>query len=497
MTQKQKENTLLKTFQKISTEFKAWNLFIFKNNIIDRFKSYFVDLDIQRNPYFTYQDAIAYIQSYLVGASLNSFIMARPQEIIGSYEQNGVGTHTKTFKYFKNLVDKAIEFLSVDGNNRVTGWYWFFNDIIKLPKGTILPLYQKEDNTEYHIELPKSMNYSEICQEYGEQWEDWMQNSNKLVMYFIDDCTKPQLHLIFRCVNQVKKLNRQEDRNCIDVEIAQIIRENANLTNKESFGKFFEEQFDEVKRNERAHESFLAYVYTLCQDFGNYFPTLFGEKPVSQIKETQITKRYEEDSITSETISKTNKAIKRLKQFIEFTNSGKFISDNIQLSRALTAFFYKINNNYTNVNWEDLFDFVWKEHQSRLNDDTQYKFNHISKKRNYSDMVTSGVSYLSITYQFFSSKLLLLELNGIITPKQARDNFTYDIKLKLYNKQNGVCNLSGNEIVDFNDTSKYHIDHIIPISKWLTDLNGQDPNEISNLKLVEKKENLKKSNKRS
>jgi hypothetical protein len=344
MTQKQKENTLLKTFQKISTEFKAWNLFIFKNNIIDRFKSYFVDLDIQRNPYFTHQDAIAYIQSYLVGASLNSFIMARPQEIIGSYEQNGVGTHTKTFKYFKNLVDKAIEFLSVDGNNRVTGWYWFFNDIIKLPKGTILPLYQKEDNTEYHIELPKSMNYSEICQEYGEQWEDWMQNSNKLVMYFIDDCTKPQLHLIFRCVNQVKKLNRQEDRNCIDVEIAQIIRENANLTNKESFGKFFEEQFDEVKRNERAHESFLAYVYTLCQDFGNYFPTLFGEKPVSQIKETQITKRYEEDSITSETISKTNKAIKRLKQFIEFTNSGKFISDNIQLSRALTAFFYKINN---------------------------------------------------------------------------------------------------------------------------------------------------------
>ena len=112
-------------------------------------------------------------------------------------------------------------------------------------------------------------------------------------------------------------------------------------------------------------------------------------------------------------------------------------------------------------------------------------------------MVTSGVSYLSITYQFFSSKLLLLELNGIITPKQARDNFTYDIKLKLYNKQNGVCNLSGNEIVDFNDTSKYHIDHIIPISKWLTDLNGQDPNEISNLQLVEKKENLRKSNKSS
>ena len=53
---------------------------------------------------------------------------------------------------------------------------------------------------------------------------------------------------------------------------------------------------------------------------------------------------------------------------------------------------------------------------------------------------------------------------------------------------------SNNEIIDYNDTSKYHIDHIIPISKWLTKLNGIDPNDISNLQLVEKKENLIKGN---
>ena len=164
------------------------------------------------------------------------------------------------------------------------------------------------------------------------------------------------------------------------------------------------------------------------------------------------------------------------------------------MSRALTAFFYKVINNYTNVQWEDLFNFIWKEHQSNLNNDEQYKFNHISKKRNYSDMVTSGVTYLPIIYQFFSSKLLLLELNGIITPKQARGSFNHDTRLALYNRQKGKCALSNNEIIDYNDTSKYHIDHDIPISKWLTKLNGIDPNKISNLQLVEKKENLIKGN---
>ena len=92
MTQKQKEKTYTKTFQKITTKFTPWTLSQFKNEIIDdKDKNYFVDLDIQRNPYFTHKDAIDYIQSYFAGASLNSFIMARPQEIIGNYEQKGVG----------------------------------------------------------------------------------------------------------------------------------------------------------------------------------------------------------------------------------------------------------------------------------------------------------------------------------------------------------------------------------------------------------------------
>ena len=61
--------------------------------------------------------------------------------------------------------------------------------------------------------------------------------------------------------------------------------------------------------------------------------------------------------------------------------------------------------------------------------------------------------------------------------------------------KNVISPLTKKKIVDFNDTSKYHVDHIIPISKWLKELHGQDPNHISNLQLIEKEVNLKKSNK--
>ena len=64
----------------------------------------------------------------------------------------------------------------------------------------------------------------------------------------------------------------------------------------------------------------------------------------------------------------------------------------------------------------------------------------------------------------------------------------------LYKKQSGICPLTDNTITEWNNTSKYHVDHKIPISKWLIELHGMNPNDISNLQLVEKTANLKKSN---
>ena len=74
--------------------------------------------------------------------------------------------------------------------------------------------------------------------------------------------------------------------------------------------------------------------------------------------------------------------------------------------------------------------------------------------------------------------------------KNKRKN-TNTLRQKLYTLQSGICTLTNNDITDYNDTSLYEVDHITPISKWDND---GDVNDITNLQLVEKSANRKKSN---
>ena len=133
--------------------------------------------------------------------------------------------------------------LSVDGNNRNHAWYWFFNDEFKLPKGFTLPLWNIQEREEYDIQLTKPMSYSDIMNEYGDEFKAWMDNGRRMFIMEIQKCTKSQLHNIFRCINQGKPLEHQEDRNCIDVIIAEWVRRMSNDDDK--FGKFFRSQFED------------------------------------------------------------------------------------------------------------------------------------------------------------------------------------------------------------------------------------------------------------
>ena len=497
MTNKQK--LLSKTLDKIKASPEKWSLSRYKKTIIDRWvDDYHVDLDIQRNPYFTYKTAIKYLQSWFSGADL-SFIFMVDIKVVWGHVQEENKKGTKTYNYFKKLYDKLYMWLSVDGNNRNHAWYWFFNDKFKLPKGFTLYLWNIQKREEYPVELTKSMSYSDIMNEYGDEFQAWMDNGRRMFIMEIQKCTKPQLHNIFRCINQGKPLEHQEDRNCIDVIIAEWVRKISNDDDK--FGKFFRSQFEDDSINKRSHESFVAFTSSLIQDFGSYFPTTFGEKPTKNISEKIVTRNYEKELITSTTQTDVKQAISKLKQYIDTINSGKFISDNLQFTRVLVSFLHKIRKTYYVDDWTSVYKYIDKFHTKMLNEvkddgeEVTYKFNHHKDSRTYKSIVGAGTALLSVSYQFLSSQLYLMELNGIIRPKLARGSVNYDIRKELYDEQNGISPLTKKKIVDFNDTSKYHVDHIIPISKWLKELHGQDPNHISNLQLIEKEVNLKKSNK--
>ena len=501
-----KQKLLIKTLNKIKARAREYSLAFYKKNIIDKWETdYHVDLDIQRNPYFTFKHAISYLQAWFIGADLSFITMVDIPSIWNELEtENQKGT--KTYNYFKRLYEKTISWLSVDGNNRNHAWYWFFTDQLELPKGFNLPLWNNNTGEQYFIELPRKMTYSDIISEYGDEFEAYMMKGDERVRIMeIQKCTKPQLHNIFRCINQGKKLEHQEDRNCIDVAFAEWVRRTANDEHekKVSFGNFFKSQYNEKSIDKRAHEHFTAWTSSMIQQLSCYFPTLFGEKPDKEISENIVTKHYEDETITDETMKDTKSALEKLKDFVKWTNSGmNYISSNLQFSRALTMIFHKIRKNYTDIQWKEIYVHLDKFHQKMLNEDRikkdkaiAYNFNHKSDSRTYTLISTSGTAYLSIIYQFLASQLTLMELNGMMKSKLARGSFGHDVRKDLYEIQNHTCPLTGNKIVGYNDGSKYHVDHIIPISKWLTELNGQDPNHISNLQLVEKTANLNKSDK--
>jgi hypothetical protein len=498
MTNQRKQKLLLKTLKRIKWEFPKYSLSRYKEMIVDAWDTkYMVDFDIQRHPYFKNKECIQYLEAFFNGASTLPITVVDINKTWNNVNDGGQRAKA-TWWYFKRYYDAGYNWLSVDGNNRNWAWYRFFNDMFKLPKGFQIPLWNLQTDSQYLSDpFTKPMSYSDILNDdvMGDEFKQYMiRGDEKIRIDTITQCTKPQLHNIFRCINQGQKLKQQEDRNCIDVEIAEWVRRHANDDDK--FGKFLLNEFNETNINYRDHESFVAFTLTMIHDFGNMFPTGFGEKPIKTISEKIVTSHYEDDTLVDKDMVSTKKALTKLKGYAEWTNSGtQWVGTHLQLSRALIMLFHKIDKDYYVDDWNSVYEWVGNFHTEQVTNNDKFKFPHISDERTYNDIIKSGVKYLSVIYQIFASQLILLETNEIIRVKQARVQATSDIRETLYKDQKGFCKITGNTITEWNNTSLYHVDHIIPISKWLSELHGTNPNAITNLQLVEKTANLKKSNK--
>jgi CRISPR/Cas system Type II protein with McrA/HNH and RuvC-like nuclease domain len=115
-------------------------------------------------------------------------------------------------------------------------------------------------------------------------------------------------------------------------------------------------------------------------------------------------------------------------------------------------------------------------------DDDVYTFDRMLRKNNANIIQYRMNMYVNDIY----ANLLNTDVINEYTP---RSDSYQKYRYELWAKQNGFDAVSGesislHEILD----EKYHVDHIVPLSK-------QGSNDISNLRLVSREFNLKKSNK--
>ena len=504
MTKKEKQNLFNKVFsdQYITKDNYPVSMYKWGIDVLDNYETkYHVDLDIQRNRYFKRHHMLGYLQSRFNGSAMNPYIMVHIDSVRQNVENNIVDClkHSEDYVYYSKLWEMYKEWLSIDGNNRTGGDLEYWTDKLIIPKGFSVPLLEGE--RKHYVTTEKDMNRSGILNEYGDEYLNWEKSphSNMDIKRILWS-SKANLHLIFRTVNQIKELNAQEDRNCINSEIAKTVRvfSNGSIGNTDDW---LIKQFSQSEADTRNHEEFTAWTYSYIKNHGEYFgrSEIFGHKG-SNLSDKIVTKHYEKDTIDDKTIKEANKAILKLKQYIDYINAGpEWISSNFSLSKTLVNWFHSLMIKYVDIDWDSVFRFIDDFHSEGLKDDkTIYKFPSLSAHRSYSDVLKAGHTVVGVIYSFYSSQELKMVLNGFMNYNLKRTSSTSSsITREMLYKQQGGKTPDGKRIEDWNDTNKYHVDHIIPISKFtLADiLANKDPNDISNLQLVEKQYNLAKGKK--
>jgi hypothetical protein len=457
------------------------------SNFVDRFVSnrteYHVPI-IQRRRYFGVTEKRGYIKDLFSGDNISDFMFTDLKALRVSYSEIGDRIQKVDREYFSEIWEAGKTFQSVDGNNRMGALFSFFGNEFTLLKGSEIPVVNIEGELDLTI-INKNMTHQDIVNEYGDEYLKALEQID-IGIKWLTFTTKNGLYKIFRNVNKIKKLNKQQDRNCIDVEIAETVRE-IGVYNE----AWFEKVLSEASVRNLDDHSFTAFSLFIIDNFNVLTNSEFNSSALENITETSVTEMYEEDNVSDKTINEFKSLLKRVKQYGKLCGGEtNFLSSKL-FRIALISWFKRLKENYSSIDWDNVLkSTVEFDKQNVLSTKIYFCFGNNQDTRTYSEIRKSGISYFNILFSFFVTQEELLVSNGYMFIKNKRKN-TNTLRQKLYTLQSGICTLTNNDITDYNDTSLYEVDHITPISKWDSD---EDVNGIDNLQLVEKSANRKKSN---
>jgi len=414
-----------------------------------------------------------YMKSVATGNAVTPLVIVDANECLKNADSE------KDKDYFQTIITKGFRYIVVDGWNRVVTLLKFKKNLFKFPKTKKMFVLDGND-IEQFVEVSQPVDYKTLKSAETKDELNLLNAIDKAKIYCIvvTKATKKDISELFLRVNDGKTLNGQEKRNGILNELADTIKELAknNVDYMSDLqickgDKLLRLHFDDFIAN-----CLLGYVY----------------KNAKNLSDTAKKKMYVDES-------DDNPAVKFLPKFAkDFTEFCKLINEsNTDKINKKTLIFYDLfilikileDKNLVIKNKKLFFQwfkgFAIKNIQSRKTydiDDEMFDFDRMLRKNTPNILEYRMNMYLNDCY----SVLLKTDTIDEYTP---RSNSYQKYRYELWESQNGYDVVSGehislHEILD----EKYHVDHIIPLSK-----NGS--NDISNLRLVNREFNLKKSNK--
>ena len=415
-----------------------WSMELLNQN----FPTIYLDLSFQRMACWSEKAKKSYITSILNGAHPGYLILA--------------SVHANAYRneYFKNLQELGKQYLSIDGNNRSTCIVEFMDD-----------KFSVKVNGRYRL-------YSEL--EVNDQAE-FRNKRLGIVMY--ENITKEGCANVFLSHNESQPLSAQEKRNAHIGEISNYFRElEPKIRGKiKTFGS-------ENKR--RSNDEFI--LDTILTEISPSTP--IGKK---------MRDEFWFDNLKELKLNKTSlkETLELLGDFLQLKDFGKQSLDGLAKDFIIVRGLMRQNNGVV-LNKELFIKSLAKKRTALYNSKNAYT---ITSKRGKEETLQYYTIVSQPTFgpvltkrtQLLSSILSELEESGYITYKTGRYVNTSDpvLRKELFDKQKGVCTMTGLKIEDPLDGQKWEVDHIVALKNG-----GLD--SIENMQLIDKIENRKKGSSR-
>jgi|TARA_Y100000034_G_C6863571_1_gene393317 hypothetical protein len=417
-------------------------------------------------------------QEYLISAATGNAVT--PLVIVDAEECFKNADSEEDKKYFKNILKKGFRYIVVDGWNRCVALLKFKNDLFDFPKVKSLIV-----NENYAVELPQSINHTTLKAATTRNERELFTAINNCDIHLIvvSKATRKEISNLFLRVNDGKTLNGAEKRNGIINYLADKIK---NLSEKNL--NYMKNLFSENEIIRLQFDNFIANCligYSYRND--------------KQTSDTFKMKMYKDET-------DNNAALKFVDKFAKsFTDFCKFISkSNTDKINTKTFIFYDLfvlirvleDKNIIIKDKRKFYlwfkSFVIKQLQSKKTYELPTGKNGDEEQFDFPRMLRKNIPViLQYRMNMYLDDLFknLLGNEDVIAEYTPRENSYQKYRYELWEKQDGFDPASGesiplHEILE----EKYHVDHIKPLSR-------KGSNEITNLRLVNREFNLKKSNK--
>ena len=418
------------------------------------------------------KEQIAYWVSVIFGKARTALHWIDIKECYEYWEE--LGTDNESRDYFKGLLEKGYEYISLDGNNRTITLFDVDAGKLKFPKG----LFSLDKVPNIRVAKPLNINDPAFSKPLKDKFYE-----TEIPMVIYTNISLNECGDLVRNINAGMPWNAHQMRQSRPSKLAEFIRE-MRKEYESSFEKSFSEKDLIVLKVDEFLAKLLSYTAHDKHDFSkNALNTLY-EEPAGVIS-TFLTKKHP--------WFKTN-----FKSFIKAQGKYEFTSANSLLDLWAIISDYKFKDNTKVQDMQKFVDVYFKQLTKLQADEKTYK-------SPCSTLVDSVFTYSGLLSKTLNKKVGVYRRNiirnlienelidaGIITQQEDPKNrfFTKEQKRQLHTNQGGICPATGKEIPleEMFDHTKWQADHIYPFDKGgLTTLdNGQ---------LVCAKYNNEKSNK--